>query len=804
MPCDSPSDHGAKDKQTTETVQHARLIHEQHQSLREIDIETAEATAKMVNAGKILSGLLVYLTSSKHRIEGAETSQPQEKSLQPKERPSATPKRPRIPALMQKLQDLEPVSENKELVSHTENDCRDVTVTTSPTHGENRAPEDTPAVGRCLVDESKTTIGSSKGGKASKKNKKGRKQIVNQRMNFEADAAVSAYPTQRPPRKKLAKKSTTIEQSLPKEKLGPEDRDSERAHTTGGPTPQGSEHDDPTEVAPGQSMVPEEASQKDHASIESSSEGYQESEYHTPEETFDREWITSDVRLIKSNGFDGEDPIESSSEGHDESEFHTPVEFFDQESIAADLEMLPGDDFNSEDLIATTDKLVACSSHEQPIQEYGLGVLRLIWAYTTNPTVDEVLSNEGIYLWSKPSTYFCAQPLQRTKSHGHFALAPVVVSHKRTENDEPIIHFDGYTVLIVPHEQCWEDIRSDISHPDFLVPWKLAEYQACEAAGYRVWRHDRDLLRCHKLSCGVLVSDFHRSAVICLGCGPKSVVRYCSLQHQLDDIDEHWKGCGAWKLILKRVIDHATAPSKFARMFPLIKKKKGPRTAALYRQRLFSALTYGHYTLFDPNSNRLEILYWPKQDPKWREMDGRIERLLNIVFLDSWNHVILGYLYRLLRELLRAQNKWFDISEQALKRQFELEFGNYKVNKYWNNGDNPCHCEWSGRVVPQWDHLSTCWWYERFVNDSGPAWRPRYVKALVEEYESRFWILRAWRMQHPTQGNWRLRAAGYDFPNTIPDEGCYRLGTGWTGWGGEKDNIRDEGGWKEKSGMRST
>ena len=804
-PNDHRSDHSAEDKQTAETVQHARLINDQYKGLTEIDIETAEVTAKMVNAGKIMSGLLIYLTSSKDRAEGAVvSSQPQnveEKGLQPEGKPSsATPKRLEVPEPVHKVQGLGPVSENKGQVSHTDNDCTGVT---SPTHGENRAPEDTPAVGRSPLDEANTTMGSSKGGKASKKKKQGRKQPVNERMGHKAVSAVSAYPTQRPPRKKLERKPPTIKESLPKEKLGSEERDSERVQTTREPILEGFDHDDHKEVAPEQSFVPEEASQKDHTSLESSSEGHQESEYHTPKESFDREWTASDVRLLGSNVPDGEDLIKSCSEGHDESEFHTPVEFLDQEWIAADPVMLSGDVFDGEDLATTTDKSAALSLHEQPVHEYGPGARGLLWAYATDTTVDEALINAGVYLWSKPNTYFRAQPLQRTGGFGRTALAPVIVSHKRTGHDEPVIHFDGYTVLIVPHEQCWEDIRSDVSHPDFLVPWKLAEYQACEAAGYRIWRHDRDLLRCRKLSCGAAVSDFHRSSVICFGCGPKSVVRYCSLQHQLDDIEEHWRDCGAWKWVLKRVIDHTTAPSKFARMSPAIKQRHGSRTAALHRQRLFSALTYGHYTLFDPASNGFEILYWPKQDPKWREMDGRIERLLNIVFLDSWNHVVLGYLYRMLRELLRSQDQWFESTEQLLKQQLESEFSDYEVNTYWKNGEAPCQCEWSGKILPRWDHVSTCRWYEPIADDSGPAWRPKYLEATVEEYEARFWILRAWRQQHPTQDNWRLRAAGYGFPHTVPNEECYRLGAGWTGWGGEKDNICGQWAAREQYSMRS-
>ena len=402
---DNQSDNSAEDKRTTETVQHARLINYQHKSLTGIDIKTAEVTAKLVNMGKILSGLLVFLTSSKLRDEGAAISnlpqKKEEKHFEPKERPSSVaPKQPRIPAPLHKIQGLEPVTENKGQVSHTDNDCKDTMVITNPTHREDTAPEDTPAVERRLLEESNSTTGSSKGGKASKKNdqarkqtvnesstttgsskggkaskktNKARKQTVNDGMRHNVASAVSAYPTQRPPRKKLARKSTTIKESLPKEKLGPGECDSELVQKTREPTLQGSEHDDHKEVAPEQSLVPEEASQKDDASLESSSEGHQESVYHTPEESFDREWIASDVRLPGSNVFDGKDLMESSSEGHDESGFYTPVESFDQGWNAADPGLLSGDFFDREDLIGTTERLVDSSSHEQPIQEYGSG-----------------------------------------------------------------------------------------------------------------------------------------------------------------------------------------------------------------------------------------------------------------------------------------------------------------------------------------------------------------------------------------------------------------------------------------------
>ena len=753
IPSDNPLNPIVEDKRTTETIQHARLITHQHKTLAEVDIKTAEATAKMVNAGKIFSGLLVYLMSPKRRVEGAAVSmEPQkieEKTIQPTERAfSDASKRPSPLVPAHELQSLGPVVKHKRVVSTPGNDVTRAMATETLTPRENSAPEDPPAIGKSLSDDSAATIGSSKGGKASKKSNKGRKRLLNEQIRSKVVSTVSAYPTQRPPRKKPAKKSNLIKEALQEQRLGPGERDQEQVPAARQPASDGSDHDDYEKLTHDPSLLLDGSLQKDRAS--------------SPQ---------------------------SSLEGHEEPRAHTPEEVLNQKRTETEVELVPSDVFHGEDLITTTEKPVTLSLPTGTTQEYGSGLQGLLWAYATGTKVDKTLHNAGIYLWEKPNTHFCARRLLRTEKFGYPALAPVVISHERAENDEPIIDFNGDTVYIVPHEQVWEDVRYHEFHPDFLVPWKLAEYQACEAAGYQVWRHDRDLLKCRRPGCGVLVSDYHRSAVFCLGCGPKSVVRYCSLQHQLGDVEGHWRECGTWKVILKRIIDHTTAPSKFDRMYPAIKQRHGSKTAALHRQRLYCALTYGHYTLFHPASTLSATLCWPKQDPNWPEMDGRIERLLNVAFLDSWNHAILGYLYRLLRELLRARGEWFENTERLLKLQLESEFSGYLVNTHWHDGDAPCQCEWSGKIFPQWNHLSRCWAYAPVADENGPVQRRRCIKATLEDYEERFWILRAWRQQHPVENNWRLRAAGYGFSDMVPDEECYKLGPGWTGWGGERDNI---------------
>ena len=758
VPSDHQSNSNAEDKRITETIEHARLISGQYNSLTEIDIKTAEATAKMVNAGRILSGLLVYLTSPKPRIEDAvmSTAPPatEDKSSQHTGSPFSSARKRSKPHLSaDELRGLGPVLKHKRVASTPENDTDMVTATIKP----NIKPGYASIMGKTLPEESAAVIMSLKEGKASKKKNQGGKRLLSARTRSEPISSASAYPTQRPPRKKTIRKSITTREASPKKRLRPENRELGKGSA---PTLDGSDHE---KITPEQFLIPEESSQRVCATPQIASDENEESQAHTAEEPLDRERISTELELFRSNTVD------------------------------------------DEDLIATADKSLALSLPTKSIKVYGSGVQGLLWAYATNTKFDESLSNAGIWLWRKPRTHFRTQPILRIEKFGDFVPAPVVISHERTGNDEPIVDFDGRTVQIEPHEHCWEDVRSHESHVDFLVPWRLAEYQASEAAGYKVWRHDRDLLSCRKPGCGATISDYHHSAIVCLGCGPKSVVRYCSLQHQLEDIEGHWEECGTSRLLLQCVIDHTTAPSKFARMCPAIKQRHGSKTTALHRQMLYCALSYGHYTLFDSASNCSETLCWSKQDPKWPEMDRRVERLLNIAFFDSWNHYILGYLYRLLRELLRSRGSWSASIERALKLQLEAEFTNYKVNTNWHNGDSPCQCEWSGQVRPRCNHLSICREYAPRADDLGPARRQKYIKATVEDYEERFWILRAWRQQHPIQNNWRLRAAGYGFAEMIPDERCYQLGPGWTGWGGEQDNIckdlgMDQG---EKQSVRS-
>ena len=419
--------------------------------------------------------------------------------------------------------------------------------------------------------------------------------------------------------------------------------------------------------------------------------------------------------------------------------------------------------------------------------QYTLGCdLRgLRWAYSLPGGYSKLLDDRGVWNWQKPLTYYL--PFSGMNAR-RLRTTPVIVPDKNTGCDAPRLEFDGTSICITPHAIPWEDRRSDISHPDFLDTRKLTEYQACEVFGYRVWRHDRDLLQCRKLSCNAKVSDYDASTIVCSGCGPKSLVRYCSFQHQVDDITKHWQECGHPNLIITNVIDHTSEPAHFTEICRYIQERHGTRSFVLHRQRLFASLTYGLYTLFYTRSGDSKTLLWPKRDVPCIEMNDRMERLLNIAFFDCEQRVVIDYLYRLLRECLHKSGEWDYYNGRTLTAQFISEFGRALFDPYTTTNCGYCECEWSGSLVSSAKHSSTC----PIVQVKDKEYPREGVKSLVETLEARYWILRAWRQQHPSLRDWRSRAAGGSHRGSHRERNIFNLGPGWTGWGGTQDNLCDD------------
>ena len=221
-------------------------------------------------------------------------------------------------------------------------------------------------------------------------------------------------------------------------------------------------------------------------------------------------------------------------------------------------------------------------------------------------------------------------------------------------------------------------------------------------------------------------------------------------------------------------------------MIPAIKEKHGIRSPHRHTQRLYAMYSYCHYTLFEPFNQFCKTLYWPKNNPKWKDMDSRIERILNVAFLNACDGLILSYLYRLLRELLYQAGEVQSYEWDLLNMQFAAEFGTCYFNPYTASLCSPCECEWIGK---DFQHIG----YTRCSlprHNSGPKAPRSGLKAYVEQLENRYWILRAWQQQqHHTEEDWRRRAAGHGFPRLSPGVMTYELGPGWTGGGGKEADL---------------
>ena len=410
------------------------------------------------------------------------------------------------------------------------------------------------------------------------------------------------------------------------------------------------------------------------------------------------------------------------------------------------------------------------------------GMRDLIWSYRTDAEADGLMRKAGVWPWSPPSTYY--QPLNQLaiEEGDQFERAPLIIMPGSSGKTEPNMMFTGTHVLIQPHSPHWPDARAHTTHPDFIPPLRLAEHQACEVAGYCVWRHDRNTFICSFESCHTAVSDFNPRTRVCVGCGPRSCTRYCCQEHEVKDFKNHWKICGSPSLIAPCVMDKNTMPTYFDNLCPAVISIGHHRSFEFHRQRYFACHSRGHYTLFDKDGEKNRILTWPKKDPGWQEMNSRIERLLNIGFLDNSRHNILRYLYGILRHLLSI-SPFFDKPRlEDLKIQFISEFGHGIFEGERMVPIFPCECIWVGRRLPPQRHLRNCEFRGKRQEQRGNGFLD-----ITSQLEAEYWILRAWRQQHATVSDWRKRAKGNGFQMGSKSVDI-KLGPGFTGWGAEPCN----------------
>lgn len=424
----------------------------------------------------------------------------------------------------------------------------------------------------------------------------------------------------------------------------------------------------------------------------------------------------------------------------------------------------------------------------RPPQKRTRGATGLKWAYFTHTIADEALLANGFWLFEKPKTYFEYQPYHYVRRGMGLIQAPIAVATYEEDDvhepHEPSIDIDNTGVWINTHGEPWRDVRSKPTHPDFQTTSKLVEYQACESLGIAVWRHDRNLLNCRLPECKAKIADHNLSTKICLGCGPKTIIRYCSEAHQIADLRGHWKECGQPDFLMKRVIDATTSPARFGRLWPAIRDRSGNASYERSRQATYAAMQHGRYTLFDPESEAPTTLIWPTQDPQAVTMEDRVERLLNYALFDHKHGRIAGLLYRMVRHCLILKNFWSLGPIHAVKTQFAAEFGCDVLNF----ADQPlCECDWVGARLPRDRHVAGC---KRLYLTYSAEFQATGIQGFLEMMEGRFWVLRAWRQRHPTVDDWEARVSGRGFAGEV-DGATPFFGPGWSGWGSPADDLVD-------------
>ncbi|KAL8824625.1 MAG: hypothetical protein Q9170_008095 [Blastenia crenularia] len=420
------------------------------------------------------------------------------------------------------------------------------------------------------------------------------------------------------------------------------------------------------------------------------------------------------------------------------------------------------------------------------------------WAYRTHTFADFELQRQGIWLYDRPKALLDPQNRNSFATMAKQGKLAIVIKASNPNNESanaPSISSNGSTLVLHVHQHPWDNDFRRTGHtgaiiPDMVFNTRLTTYQALEVCGYPPWRHDRDLLTCKNPACGRPVSDMVVTTLICLGCGPKARVRWCSKECLLRDQKHHSMECGLDLFLITNVIDDATAPPRFSHLVPSIRARNGRRTWPLHRQRVFAQANGGHYTLFDPQSGEPTILYFDINTSHLTELEARMERCLNIALYDDTQILAVAHLALLVALCLKSKGAFNPFLASVVTDQFAEEFDFRLDDAYHSLVDQPvCECEWVGDEVPQDQHAVGCVSRSRSQGDVFSDGQ-RSVKSLVEAMEAKHWILRAWQSQNPVEKDPKRRIMGHGFLNCLLPAGWMPcMGKGWLGFWAPDDDI---------------
>lgn len=144
---------------------------------------------------------------------------------------------------------------------------------------------------------------------------------------------------------------------------------------------------------------------------------------------------------------------------------------------------------------------------------------------------------------------------------------------------------------------------------------------------------------------------------------------------------------------------------------------------------------------------------------------------------------IVQYIFRMIRDRLRARNEWTNNLDSALRYQLRLETG-VQIRATDVGRRHACETEWFGA------HRLGC--TDRVCRDEYTTIPARMrtlhasygIERLMSYSEANFWILRAARISHPDVHDVNERIRGKGFPGVRPEH-CrlFARGAGWDGAG---------------------
>ncbi|EKV04681.1 hypothetical protein PDIG_87660 [Penicillium digitatum PHI26] len=304
-------------------------------------------------------------------------------------------------------------------------------------------------------------------------------------------------------------------------------------------------------------------------------------------------------------------------------------------------------------------------------------------------------------------------------------------------------------------------------------------------------------IACQKRDCKVLCAMGDGVSVICPKCGPFSLVRYCGKSHLWEDAKRHWEVCTMLPVLEQHLAslipyDDLMGPP----MLPCLHLWDTPQR---HRQALWfsSARDRGDYFLFEELDDPVKAEDAPSHiglrcSPRIAnivrfedaEEKDRFRRCLAICLFAAVEHpALVDYLYRLVRDWMRAHNMWASDKDMdsMLCHQMKLEMG-YTIDESRLGLRHACETEWVGADRRHCEDLTCA--SERRPTLLGNHRMGLGFRRVCEALESNYWILRAHRATHPSVSDVVARTCGAGFSEVLSmDRQTFCRGVGWDGAG---------------------